>query len=341
MAGTGKPNSCADYHVAWICAVADIELLPVRLMLDEKHPTPPYDTSYDDNTYICGTIYDHAVVIATCPQGETGNLNAGRLTGSLFKTFSNIRMAVLVGIRGGIPSLVVSENSLENIHLGDVVVRWPSDGKPACVYHNQGRARVDGQFEVVGRMQNPDWRLTIALSVLAVENMLDETSFNNQFRILQQSKTKKKFAHPGLKHDNLFEAGYRHAGDYGSMCTACDQCKLVQRPKRTEEDQHTFIFHQGRIATGNAVIQDGELRDRISEQCGGALCVEMEAAGVNVNRQCLVIRGISDYADSHKNDLWRSYAAGRAAAFARELLSKVQQSGRCKLLLLVSRRLHL
>jgi nucleoside phosphorylase len=50
----------------------------------------------------------------------------------------------------------------------------------------------------------------------------------------------------------------------------------------------------------------------------------MEAAGVEVNRRCLVVRGISDYADSHKSDLWKSYAAGKAAAFARELLCKVK-----------------
>jgi nucleoside phosphorylase len=84
-----------------------------------------------------------------------------------------------------------------------------------------------------------------------------------------------------------------------------------------------LVFHQGRIATGNAVIQDGEERDRIGRQCDGALCVEMEAAGVGVNRPCLVIRGISDYADSHKDDVWKSYAAGNAAAFARELLCKI------------------
>lgn len=59
-------------------------------------------------------------------------------------------------------------------------------------------------------------------------------------------------------------------------------------------------------------------------RCDGALCVEMEAAGVDANRRCLVIRGISDYADSHKNDMWRSYAAGKAAAFTRELLFRVQ-----------------
>jgi nucleoside phosphorylase len=74
------------------------------------------------------------------------------------------------------------------------------------------------------------------------------------------------------------------------------------------------------------VIEDAELRDRISARCGRPLCVEMEAAdvAVNLNRRCLVIRGISDYADSHKSNLWQSYAAGTAAAFTRELLCRIQ-----------------
>ena len=36
---------------------------------------------------------------------------------------------------------------------------------------------------------------------------------------------------------------------------------------------------------------------------------------------CLVIRGICDYADSHKNRTWQPYAAATAAAYAKELLS--------------------
>lgn len=35
---------------------------------------------------------------------------------------------------------------------------------------------------------------------------------------------------------------------------------------------------------------------------------------------CLVIRGICDYADSHKNKIWQPYAAAVAAAYAKELL---------------------
>jgi len=39
---------------------------------------------------------------------------------------------------------------------------------------------------------------------------------------------------------------------------------------------------------------------------------------------CIVIRGICDYADSHKNKDWQEYAAAVAAAFAKEVLSVVQ-----------------
>lgn len=83
------------------------------------------------------------------------------------------------------------------------------------------------------------------------------------------------------------------------------------------------MFHRGRIASGNAVVRDGKHRDQIRDRCGGALCIEMEAAGVDAGGRCLVIRGISDYSDSHKNDAWQSYAAGNAAVFARELLCKI------------------
>lgn len=48
----------------------------------------------------------------------------------------------------------------------------------------------------------------------------------------------------------------------------------------------------------------------------------MEAAGIATEFPCIVIRGISDYADPHKNDSWQHYAAA-AAASAKELLSYI------------------
>jgi nucleoside phosphorylase len=56
---------------------------------------------------------------------------------------------------------------------------------------------------------------------------------------------------------------------------------------------------------------------------GGVLCFEMEAAGLMNNFPCLVIRGVCDYADSHKNKTWQAYMAGTAAAYAKEVLSVI------------------
>ena len=49
----------------------------------------------------------------------------------------------------------------------------------------------------------------------------------------------------------------------------------------------------------------------------------MEAAGLMDNFPCILIRGISDYADSHKRDQWQGYAAATAAAYAKEFLGVI------------------
>jgi nucleoside phosphorylase len=46
----------------------------------------------------------------------------------------------------------------------------------------------------------------------------------------------------------------------------------------------------------------------------------MEAAGLMNFFNCIVIRGICDYADAHKHKRWQQYAAAVAAAYAKKLL---------------------
>ncbi|KAI0154259.1 nucleoside phosphorylase domain-containing protein [Xylariaceae sp. FL1272] len=315
-----------DYTVAWICPAPTVELLPARLMLDDEHSTPLYDTNYDDNVYIFGAMAGHNLVIATCPKGMTGNVNAGRLAGPLFKSFPSIRMALLVGIGGGVPRAIPSASSTDDVHVGDVVVGAPGDGKPACIYYESGRAHSDGRFELLGTIDRPDRILLNALEILQNDYDVDQSTFHLHSERLQRSRHAPRFAFSGFEHDRLFRAGYRHVGAYDSACHECDHAQLVDRPARTANDAALFIFHRGRIATGNSVMQDGEKRDRIRDLCGGALCIEMEAAGIDANKPCLVVRGISDYADSHKDNMWRWYAAANAAVFARELLCKVPPS---------------
>ena len=59
-------------------------------------------------------------------------------------------------------------------------------------------------------------------------------------------------------------------------------------------------------------MKDGPTRDRIARE-EEILCFEMEAAGLMDTFPCVVIRGVCDYADSHKNKQWQRYAAATAA----------------------------
>jgi len=106
--------------------------------------------------------------------------------------------------------------------------------------------------------------------------------------------------------------------------TKCMQCEdgVIQRSNR--DDQYPVI-HYGVIASGNTLVKNDAERDQLGADLG-AKCVEMEAAGLMNDFPCLIIRGICDYADAQKNDIWQKYAATTAAAFAKELLSVVPPS---------------
>jgi nucleoside phosphorylase len=78
-------------------------------------------------------------------------------------------------------------------------------------------------------------------------------------------------------------------------------------------------IHYGPVASGNQLLRDAKLRDSLASEAG-VLCFEMEASGLMEHFPSLVIRGICDYADTHKNDQWQGYAAMTAAAYAKDVL---------------------
>ena len=67
------------------------------------------------------------------------------------------------------------------------------------------------------------------------------------------------------------------------------------------------------------MVKDSVVRDQLGEEFE-AKYVEIKAAGLMDNFPCLVIRGVCNYADAHKNDVWHRYAATTAAAYAKEVL---------------------
>ena len=125
------------------------------------------------------------------------------------------------------------------------------------------------------------------------------------------------YTYQGVENDELFEAEYDHVG--GGTCAQCNRGRLVIREPRGSHDPRV---HYGVIASGNQVMRHGATRDRLRKEFG-MLCFEMEAAGLMNDFPCVVIRGICDYADTHKNKRWQNYAAATAAAYAKELLCTI------------------
>ena len=96
-----------------------------------------------------------------------------------------------------------------------------------------------------------------------------------------------QFAHPGAEHDWLYEAEYDQ----------CDRDRLVNRGPRSSV---VPAIYYGLIASGGPGDEARTARDRLRRELN-VLCFEIEAAGLMDSFLCLVIRGICDYADSHKN----------------------------------------
>src|SRR5947207_2572224 len=98
----------------------------------------------------------------------------------------------------------------------------------------------------------------------------------------------------------------------------------VRKWNEGDRDSTEPEIHYGIIASGNMLIKDAATRDKIAKEIGNdCVCFEMEAAGLMNNFPCLVIRGICDYADSHKSDQWQRYASATAAAYGKEFLGYV------------------
>lgn len=126
------------------------------------------------------------------------------------------------------------------------------------------------------------------------------------------------FQHQGAEQDRLFKADYEHLKP-NADCKSCDGTQLVSREPRQSTAP---VIHYGLIASANQVMRHGATRERIRRELG-IRCFEMEAAGLMDNFPCLVIRGICDYSDSHKNKRWQPHAAAAAAAYAKELILSI------------------
>ncbi|KAL7936092.1 ankyrin repeat-containing domain protein [Trichoderma chlorosporum] len=304
-----------DYTIGWICALR-VEYVAAQELLDEEHQGLEY-VSQDNNNYALGSIGKHNVVIATLPLGEYGIASAATVARDMLHSFQNVRIGLMVGIGGGAPS----EN--HDIRLGDIVVSAPKDGHGGLFQYDFGQNVQDQGFQPTGFLNQPPIVLRTALAGLQAQyerkgHRIEETVNG----VLESNKRlRRQYKRPDPNADRLYQSGVVHTDSKESCILACGPSELILRPERDEDDDDPMI-HYGLIASSNQLMKNALLRDRFAAE-QDVLCFEMEAAGLMNHFPCVVIRGICDYSDTHKNKEWQGYAAMVAAAYAKDLLYQI------------------
>ncbi|GKT39840.1 uncharacterized protein ColSpa_00021 [Colletotrichum spaethianum] len=229
--------------------------------------------------------------MACLPEGQYGITNAAIVASNMKRSFGSIQFGFMVGIGGGAPGDI-------DIRLGDVVVGTH------VFQHDFGKIEAGDKFRSTGTKRLPPQILLNAISKLRAGHerspSLIPWILDDMFKRCQGLK-QKGYGYPVRSDDQLFYARYDHPTAKPD-CSECSSSEVRCRKPRATKDPH---IHYGGIASGNQVIKSGRMRDKLAKE-HDVLCFEMEGIGLADAFPCMVVRGICDYSDSHKNKKWQS-----------------------------------
>ncbi|RSM05309.1 hypothetical protein CEP52_006338 [Fusarium oligoseptatum] len=307
-------TSREDYAVGWVCRLP-VEVAAAKAALDRVHDNLPTDQDSDgnnNNDYILGNLQGHNVVVAY-PK-VYGKSSLADVTAQLHASYPSVRFNLMVGIAGGVP------DTKDDVRLGDVVVSKSAAGWSGILEYDVNGERAKDQIALGRALDQPTLLLLTAMGKAQTAAIFEESKMPRYISEMVQ-KDPVTFAHPGPEQDILFDATYHHATNESEQggCSHCDPDKIRSRQPREVQDP---VVHYGSIASTRHLMRNGAGRDQFARK-HDILCFEKEATGLRDAAQYLVIRGISDYADSHSSDIWHAWAAATAAAYATEVLSFV------------------
>jgi nucleoside phosphorylase len=238
--------------------------------------------------------------------------------------FPSIKYFLLVGIAGGVPSYG-SAGAVSEIVLGDVVVSSPRGNHGGVMQYDKGSWQGQGRLHFRGYTNGLPGDLLAAVNNFRAEGLSRHKipEILKHMRLKLDEKRQHQYNDPGPNRDRLYNDNYAHQGTEHDDCKeVCDADYTRSRYERGEgairQPDEPFV-HFGNIASSNQLQISAVERERVRLE-HEVICFEMEAAGVMEEHPCVVIRGICDYADSHKNKGWQNFAAATAAACAKALL---------------------
>ncbi|CRG89802.1 Nuclear pore complex protein Nup205 [Talaromyces islandicus] len=335
-----RPKNRSEFTVAIFCALP-LEADAVRDLFEEGWGEGENygKAAGDANTYTLGRILHHNVVLVHL--GGMGKGAASRASSSILSSYPEIKLGLVVGVCGGVPSYSGCEDDLI---LGDVII---SDG---IVQYDFGRQFPDTFSAREGVVSRPPLSIRTMLAKLKgvhVQKRVEKT-ISQSLKTLQNKPTFKKGRYPGIDKDELYQSTYQHKHQQPTECKICGvseeggadrvceeartmtcqqlRCQkdfLVSRRRLQEASAKGCVpnpkIHIGPIGSGDTAMNSGQHRDGISAQ-HNLIAFEMEGLGVWDTLPCLVIKGVCGYADSHKNKDWQHYAAVTAAICMKAIL---------------------
>ncbi|KAL5000016.1 purine and uridine phosphorylase [Aspergillus recurvatus] len=292
-----------DFAIAIICALP-LEAEAVEALFDEHYDRlgKHYGKQPSDaNAYINGRIGKHDVVLCYMP--EMGKRSAAGVASSLKISYRGVKLALVVGICRGVPS----PPEYQEIFLGDVIIG------DSVIEYDFGRQYPGGYQRKTGVKD------TLGRPVQEIQTLLNGLLSDVLFRA---SYLHKHYNHPSPAECSCFESDSLERVCEEALGRDCDKigCDSGQqiRYREVSGSNQPFIYI-GPVASADTVMKSGQHRDEIARR-EKVIGFEMEGAGVWDNVPCIIIKGVCDYADSHKNKLWQAYAAATGASVAKALL---------------------
>jgi nucleoside phosphorylase len=242
----------------------------------------------------------HQVVLCLLP--DMGNNSAAIRATLVLEHFPQIQSIIMTGIAGGVPH---PDKPDEHVRLGDVVV---SD--------RNGVVQYDLDKETISEIIHRHPPRPPSAVLLEGVRYLEASRIGGKYPwqpFIQQVMNRLEIELPPVSTDTL--------------TASLDQSQVIVHPIDRERKEGQPKLFYGSIASANKLLKNPLKRDALRNKFG-VKAVEMEGSGIadatwNYEVGYLVIRGICDYCDSHKGDVWQTYAAVVSAAYTRALLESI------------------
>ncbi|HEX4722415.1 MAG TPA: hypothetical protein VH333_07865 [Pseudonocardiaceae bacterium] len=237
---------------------------------------------------------DHTVALTLL--GATGTDAAADGCANMIRSYPSIRAMVMVGIAAGIPQVNRPD---QHVRLGDIVV---AEG---LVDYDHVSVGPEGT-ELRQGFPLPSPMLMRCANILRTDELREERPWEQWL-----TPALNGYSRPSERKDVVYDsAGYE-----------------LRHPRRDRSGHRRGApkVHYGLIGSADRSLRDVVTRDQIAMR-HRLLAIEMEGTAIGISsslngREWFVVRGISDYGDSMRNNTWRGYASLVAAAYTRSLLA--------------------